>query len=137
MTQAIAAAMLTTGTHHAPLELTVELLGMSDPAKSARGILGLEGRVPGWGSSFIKHGPDRNLSECDSLVEEIDARLYDKISAVSQELWNHNRIIWPNIACYTACYAIINNVPPQLSSFLFVQFRVTAWYKVLRDRVAL
>lgn len=120
----IAAAIMTLGDLHAPLVQAVEFLNLirSEPLTELP-----DGKIQGWGNSFIKGKKDPDWLKVDELVKEQDPELYDRIDSVTQLLHSAGRDIYPNPGCYTAAAAIILKMPAKISPYLFIAARMDAW----------
>ena len=122
-TDAVAAALLTLGTLHAPIEQAYALLIGEKP--TARDMLGRGKRVPGWGSAFVKGKPDATWSD---VRAHLDVTFIDSITRV---LGNApGGALYPNAAAYTAQYAIQAGIPMALAPALVVEARLLPWQKI-------
>jgi citrate synthase len=125
-TKAIAAALMTLGGHHAPIESTVHFL-MSDDIEKATDIRLSNGvPVPGWGNSFIKGRKDDLWLEVDALLSNLP--IGQKIEQVTKRLHAAGKQIYPNPSAYTAAAAIILKCPPQFAAWFFIQGRLSPWF---------
>jgi citrate synthase len=119
--KAIAAAILTLGNKHGPLEATAVFLSLDNPAFSAQSMTG---RIPGWGGTFQKDGPDPHWKIVDQLLKpEIKAKI-DSVTAYFLELGKN---LYPNPSAYTAAVAITIGLPAPLTPYLFIAARLPAW----------
>lgn len=123
-TNGISAAILTLGELHAPLLQTIDFLNIirSEPLMSLP-----EGKIPGWGNSFVKGQKDPDWLNVDELIREMDPQLYSRIEGVTNMLHKEGKTIFPNPGCYTAASAIILKMPPKISPYLFIAARLEAW----------
>jgi citrate synthase len=129
---AIASAILSTGNGiHAPLELTIQLLTDEDPVAEARRILDEGCKLPGWGNSFIKGGPDPLWGHVDNLLRDGFNPIWRTISGITAAASARGKNIHPNPSTYTAAAAIVLRIPPRLSPFLFVMGRLEGWSKLI------
>ena len=126
----IAAALLTLGGLHGPIVQTYEMLAEPDPEWFAADILQRGMRVPGWGSGFVRAGPDPVFSQLDSLLHADHQEIWRKVAKVTQVLHDAGKTIYPNAACYTAAVAIVTGLPSTLSPTLFVRGRLEAWFEI-------
>lgn len=128
-TNAVAAALLTTGATHAPLLATYHFLATFNPddlSDFARHVEG-GGKVPGWGSDFAKDGPDEQLAAVDALLAEHYPDIHARIARVTDELHARSKAVWPNLACYTAASAMALDLPAPLTPWLLIQGRLATW----------
>jgi citrate synthase len=124
LSKAIAAAILTLGAKHAPLEQTVKFLALNDPASMIPKMLAANQKIPGWGGTFQKDGHDPIWQELDALLPtEFGA----KLTSVTSELLRWSRILYPNPSAYTACVALALGLPAKLAPYLFIAARLSAW----------
>lgn len=117
---AVAAAILTVGGRHAPFQATYEMLDHDNTDVWVRAILHARKRVPGWGSSFEKAGPDPMLA---ALAGHHGA-LLDPLTAALHE---HGRMVWPNLSAYTAATALELGMPAEGMLWMFVTGRMPVW----------
>lgn len=128
-TNAVAAALLTVGATHAPLLATYGFLATFNPDDMGDLAHHIEtgGKIPGWGSDFVKDGPDELLKPiADCIAEhfpEIDAR----IARVTDELHARGKMVYPNLACYTAAAGMAVEIPPAILPWIFIQGRLAQW----------
>lgn len=135
LTTAIAAALLTTGYRHAPIYDTVMFLSLEEPAKVVERILKAGNKVPGWGGAFQKTRPDPIWAGVDAALLDYNPSLHAKISAVTAELGNHGKNIYPNPSCYTAAVAIALGMPPALGIYLFIIGRLDGWCQLALTKI--
>jgi len=122
--KAICAAIMTLGGVHAPLLQTYALLALPEPHLEAEAMLGAKQRVPGWGNAFVKDGPDPLWQHVHNMLPASHAA---KIDAVTQVLHAHGKKIYPNPSCYTASVALLTGMPMEITPFLLVEGRLSAW----------
>ena len=132
----IAAACLAIGGPHAPLQQSMALLASDDPVGQAKQLMDHGVRVPGWGNSFIKGKPDGAWLEVDRLLSEDHPEIYSKIADVTKFLHKSGKLIFPNPSIYTAAVAIVLNLPPALSPYLFIAGRLNAWTELAGRHLA-
>jgi len=124
--------MLTLGGKHAPIKEAYDW--WLDAPTTYR--LGLEfhcnGIIPGFGSSFIKGKSDEKLHPISQHLFHHYPEWYDIIAKVKDSLHQKNKIIFPNLACYTAITAIILEVPRRLCDSLVLEARLPEWINILR-----
>jgi citrate synthase len=128
--KAIAAAILTTGALHAPIEDTIQFLQEPYPAHLVFHILAENRKVPGWGGNFQKDQIDPIWAEVDHLVREFSPELRAKLDAVTGRLAESGKPVLPNPSAYTACVAIILKMPPKLAPYLFIAGRLPGWAEI-------
>lgn len=129
ISKAIAAAILTIGGQHAPLEQTYHFLEQDAPENQVVWFLAAKQKVPGWGGSFQKDG-------IDPLWKPVNFALYKyqsvskKLDDVTAVLHREGKIIYPNPSALTAAVAIALGIPAQLLSYLFIKARLDAWAEI-------
>jgi citrate synthase len=126
LSKAIAAAILTLGARHAPLESTVDFLALEDPAGMVPRMLEAGHKIPGWGGTFQKDSFDPILTEMDHLLLSWPL-IYRKLFSVTDRLQLLGKILWPNPSAYTACVALALGLPAPLAPYLFIAARLSAW----------
>ena len=119
--KSVAAAILTLGDLHGPIEQCYDLLANNAylPVPEENGL------VPGWGNSFIKGEPD-------PIWETVDERLKkstygNRIREITKTLHTMGKKIYPNPACYTAATALTIGMPKRIASYLFLASRLEHW----------
>jgi citrate synthase len=128
--KAIAAAILTTGARHAPIEATMQFLQQPYPAHLVFHTLAENRKIPGWGGNFQKNQIDPLWAEVDALVREHSPELRAKLDAVTARLAEFGKPVLPNPSAYTACVAIILEMPPKLAPYLFIAGRLSGWAEI-------
>jgi citrate synthase len=140
LAKAIIAGIVTMGVKHAPVEETIRFLSLENPAGEVGSILRAGRKVPGWGGTFQKDKPDPLWAGVDSSLKKKSELLYAKCEAVTAELKDHGKILYPNPSAYTAATAIVLGVPSKVASWLFIYGRITAWVQLaagyLKEREA-
>lgn len=127
-TQAVAAAILTTGEVHAPVvQICDVLLGGTEFVNDV--YLMDKRRVPGWGNNFVK-GPDPSLVEIFNAVGSERPDILQTIEQVTKMLHNAGKMVYPNIGNATAAVALTIGMPSVLSPHLFILCRLPAWYEL-------
>lgn len=134
-TQAICAAMLTTGGVHAPLAQTMHILEKPEwAAERARQLLEKGRKVPGWGNSFIKGRKDDLWIPVDEILDREFEKLSSGILRVTWLLHERKKMIFPNPSAYTAATALALGIPPQLAPWIFFRGRLDAWTEMIAKR---
>jgi citrate synthase len=128
--KAIASGILTVGAKHAPLEKTAFFLLMEHPASDVFRILKAGHRVPGWGGSFQKDGPDPIWERVADLLDAGWPEVSSKLAGVTNELHKLGKMIYPNPSAYTAAAAIVLGLGPKRAVYLFIMGRLTAWSQI-------
>jgi citrate synthase len=130
LSKAIAAAILTTGAKHAPLEATVEFLSLDAPAAMIPNMLKAGQKVPGWGGTFQKDEPDPIWAEVAARLAANWPLLGAKLGFVSVTLRTQGKPIYPNPSAYTASVALAIGLPAPLAPYLFIAARLSAWTQI-------
>ena len=110
------------------------------PIVAAYGVLVgdiIEGRVAGFGNSFIKGEPDAAFAKVHELLKEQSPHLVERIEKVQENLLLTGKDLHPNPACYTAAVALTLGMPAIVAPSLFVQARMEAWtvlfYQIIKS----
>lgn len=127
LSKAIASALMTIGGRHAPLEKTYSFLKMEEPHQEVFRILKAGNKVPGWGGSFQKEGPDPIWAEVAQLFEKLYPQAANKLKRVTHELHKHEKRVYPNPSAYTAASALALGLSGRLAVYLFIRARIDAW----------
>jgi citrate synthase len=133
--KAVAAAILTIGGKHAPIEQTIAFLSASDLLQQTRHLLGFKEKIPGWGGTFQKDGQDPIWQEVDTLLREFYPELASKLDLVTRELAEERKDIYPNPSAYTACVALALQIPAKFASYLFIAGRLSGWARISLDTI--
>jgi citrate synthase len=112
------------------------LLSNEDAVGAAASLINAGMRVPGWGNSFIKDGPDSGWAEVDRVLLEHYLETHAKIVGVTEFLHARRKKIFPNPSIYTAATALILGLPPVLAPYLFIAGRLNAWTDLIGRNIA-
>ena len=126
----IAAALLSIGGVHAPLQNAFRLINDPHAVDLARVMVVQGERVPGWGNSFVK-GPDAVWEDTRFRLQQLNPTLLQRIIEVSDVLNHYGKMIHPNAAAYSAAVAITLEIPVHITPWLFIRGRLDAWTKLL------
>jgi hypothetical protein len=131
MTHAIAAGMLVTGLHHAPLGAARDLL--REPPEVLEGLAAAGAFVPGFGNSFFPGGdpaflPILSLLEADFPEQHQRVLLYREaiqrgLPPLKVAVGGHE----PNAALYTAVVCDLCQVPLGAEIVIFLLPRIGVW----------
>jgi len=122
--KSIATGLLSIGGLHGPLEQTINYILNPD-----LGCL-VKGKVPGWGNSFVKNGPDPIWSEVDSILFQDWPDLFYKLAHITKQLKIAGKNVFPNPSAYTAVTAIALGIPANCAVWVFISGRLDAWSKI-------
>lgn len=122
--KSIAAALMTLGGLHAPLERTEAFLRSPDILVAVDDILSAGLRIPGWGNSFVR-GHDPIWEPVRLALQEFPVS--KTIEAVTQSLHDRGKDIYPNPSCYTAAVAIVEGLEPGGIGEWLILGRLHAW----------
>jgi citrate synthase len=129
--KAIAAAILTTGGKHAPLEATTQyLLSYPDAIEWMDYDLKRGHKIPGWGGTFQKEGADPIWSRVASLLNSNWPLIAKNIADVTLQLRSRGKELYPNPSAYTAAVAIAIGLSAKLAPYLFAAARLSAWTQI-------
>ena len=126
--QAVAAAILTFGGMHGPVEQTMDLLVAEQPEQAAMEMLKAGFKVPGWGSSF----EDDIWPDVGAFVEATWPTAGRKVRNVTQVLHDAGKMLQPNPSCWTASMNLILGIPRHLALWPVLQGRLPSWAEILR-----
>lgn len=130
--RSLAAALVTFGGRHGPVEQTYAMLQRDETPEAIVGsYLARKQKVPGWGSSFTEEGQgDPIWKPVDAvLLKHFEEHRY-KLTKITQALIEAGVKILPNPSAYTAITAIILEMPKRLSPYLLVMGRLSAWAEI-------
>lgn len=122
--KSLAAALLTLGNTHAPIEQTQRLLGHPNWVDA---LLAAGKKVPGWGNSFAKGEPDLVWREVERLLSVDFPEAWAKVEAVTASLRSRDLHLFPNPSAYTAAAAIALGLPAHCAAYLFIGGRLECW----------
>lgn len=132
-TNAVAAALLTLGGVHGPLQQTQELLEREDAADVAERMLVAGKKVPGWGNAFVKFKFDPAWAPVDLFLKEHFPVLRQRLYDITMMFHKNGKHIYPNPSAYTAVTAIVLGVPARACASLFIAARLKAWTDIYLD----
>jgi citrate synthase len=128
--KAIIAGILTLGGKHAPLEQTFHFLALDRPSQRVFSMLEAGQKVPGWGGTWQKDGPDPLWTGVEILLRQYYPDLAFKLDEVSEELLRQGKRLYPNPSAYTAAVALTLGMPARLAVYLFIAARMDAWARI-------
>ena len=82
-------------------------------------------RIPGWGSSFIKGGPDPVFFAVDCILNGSDTQ--ERQKRVTSYLHSKELDLYPNASYYTIACCIESKTPIEKAAFHLVNARLPAW----------
>lgn len=130
-TKALAGALATLGSLHAPIMRTVDILRCRDTPAWLANQAG-EGRlVAGWGNSLVKGCDDPDFLRVRDQLENINPKMVERIDAITGALHARGKHIYPNPSCWTAAVAITVGLPAELSPYLFIAARLPVWSRAV------
>ena len=127
---AVIAALSMLGNPHGPVQEVTEMLSSEDPVGFAKMYIENGAKVPGWGNGFVKGKPDPAWDEADEYIKKNFTDLFSLIDEITKLLHDNGKMIFPNPACYTAITAIVNDIPADAASYIFISSRLPAWFKI-------
>jgi citrate synthase len=139
--QSIIAAICSMGGMHAPLvaaSKSFDYIMSGTPSEISEKIsdILLMGKVPGWGSSFVKGEPDPIHAEIDAAIKRYASKQHYYIveaTHILQELTKKK--LHPNTALYSAVYANILNIDPVLLPGLAIEARIPVWNHLMKQQI--
>lgn len=128
MVQALAAAALSQGAVHAPIEAARELLRMGDNAADEACAAIEQGcKVPGFGNAFYPDG-DPAFFPVEAIIKE----RYPDVAAMIDNIRGANpKLPPPNAAMWTAAVLEIMGLPIGIGPAVFIAARVRQWAEAL------
>lgn len=137
-TNAVAAALLTVGAVHAPLIPAYQFLAQFNPDEIDEFARHIEmgGTIPGWGSDFVKDGPDPVLKPIADCIAENFVQIHERIQRVTDELHARSKMVWPNLAAYSAAAGMAIEIPPPILPWILVQGRLAGWSREFLNTIA-
>lgn len=130
LTKAIAAALMTVGAKHAPLESTVRFLSLDHPEQAVSTYLAKNEKVPGWGGTFQRDTRDPIWIPVEEELRAGWPEFTKKLDEVTSALHYHDKHVYPNPSAYTACAALILGVPARMASAFFIRGRIAGWCEI-------
>lgn len=139
--KAITAALMTIGGKHAPIKYTYMLfkklpliLADENHEENLKEMLDQYEIIPGFGNSFHKDTPDPMLAELDMLLVKSFPEWDTIIKAVQVYLSKHRGLkLYPNLATYTAIYAILNSKGISFCEKILIESRIPVWINILEN----
>ncbi len=132
---AVIAALSMLGNPHGPVQEVTEMLSSEDPIGFAKMYIENGAKVPGWGNGFVKGKPDQIWDEANEHIKKNFPDLFSLIDEITKLLHDNGKMIFPNPACYTAITAIVNDIPADAASYVFISSRLPAWFQIyMRER---
>lgn len=128
---ALATALLSLGGDHGPVERTCEVLTRK---KLVYELLATNQKIPGWGSSFVKEGPDPIFEPLRTFLMEQFPETLAKIDHVTTKLKENGHNLEPNASAYTAAVALTLKIPKQIAIWLLIVGRMPIWTKLYLDK---
>jgi len=122
---AIASGLLTLGGLHAPLSQTCQFLRLDDCKPYMEIVLSTRGRVPGWGSSFVKGEPDPIFEQLDRML--VPYPIHARIQYVTGFLQGRELDIFPNASAYTSAVVVARGLQDPAAAYLLLKGRLDAW----------
>lgn len=126
--QAIAAALMTLGDKHGPIEEAYRFLSSKAVGSVALEKYIAQGHfVPGWGNAFVKNQADPAFDQVDGLLEKHWPEISGKLRSVTAALHLAGKQLYPNPGAYTAAAAMALGIPGSCAGYLFILGRMDAW----------
>ena len=125
--KAVAAAMLTFGNLHGPIQQTISLLLSDSPEKKAIAMVECGLKVPGWGGSFQDVNGDPIWKDAELLERSIAPDLFKIIDGITESLNGSGKKLSPNASTYTAVASIILGMPALIAPYLLLRGRLDGW----------
>jgi citrate synthase len=139
--QAIVAGIMTFGGAHAPLVECGRMFNhvmtlKPDQVRAFMKEVLTQGKVPGFGSGFIKDEPDKIHSEIDAFIKEVAAKQHYFMVEMTHHVQELTRKgLYPNTALYSAIYANCLNINPVLLPGMAIEARVPVWNYQLKKQI--
>lgn len=139
--QSIVAAISSMGGSHAPLVEAARFFNfvMSEPPESVPDMIKdilKTGKVPGFGSSFVKDEVDPIHYEIDAAMRRYSSKQHYYIVEMTYAIQKQTKKkLNPNTALYSAAYASIMNIDPVLLPGLVIEARIPVWNVLMREQL--
>jgi citrate synthase len=130
--KSITAAMMTLGGLHAPIKHVYSMLHKIQTT----GIIPEYIHFPGFGSSFVKGELDPILYDLDDELRSSHKEVHAWMQKITIRLQRRNKIIYPNIAFFTAASALIEGEGIIFCESVVLEARVPVWIQILKDHDA-
>lgn len=127
---AVIAAISMLGNPHGPVQEVTEMLSSENPIGFAKMYIDSGAKVPGWGNGFVKGKLDPAWEEANEYIKKNFPDLFLLIDEITKLLHDNGKMIFPNPACYTAITAIVNDIPADAASYVFISSRLPAWFEI-------
>jgi citrate synthase len=129
------AGIASLGDLHGPIPATCSFLQKAqfDPETTTRLWLA-EGKIPGWGNSFIKDGPDPAFCRVHDYIWNNAPQWGNTADRVTLYLHGRGKRVYPNPSLYTAAVSIILGVPVEMSYWLFLRSRLDGWARLFFEQ---
>jgi citrate synthase len=126
--QAIAAALMTLGDKHGPIEEVYKFLASNGPLSPKLPDYIATGKyLPGWGNAFVRGHSDPAFAQVEALLDEHWPEISLKLDTVTAHFLGAGKRLYPNPAAYTAAAAIALGLPGDAAGYLFIAGRLSAW----------
>jgi citrate synthase len=126
-TQALCAALMTTGDLHAPIAQARDILAAGTES-GVKSTVRRGGKIPGYGSSLVKSKPDYAFEHVDTRLQAAHSDMYTRVWDVQRWVSEAKGVdLYPNAACYTAAVCELTDVPHGAEISLFVHGRMPAY----------
>ena len=88
--------------------------------------------IPGFGSHFFKGEADPILNEISEAIKDTCHPLYFHVGdIIYKHLLNRGKLLYPNLAFYTAAVALVENRSMTLCEQYLIEARIVEWRKIL------
>jgi citrate synthase len=131
LTQSVAAALLTLGTTHGPIEPAYRYLTGTTPVAEVWRNLRASERIPGFGSGFVKGRPDALWRGVEEALTDRDDEACRRAIETQAVMHNAGKRLYLNAAGYSALVAIALRVPAPIAPWLFVRGRIDVWAELM------
>lgn len=132
--KSITAAMMTLGGLHAPIKHVYSMLNKMNSPNGDYFCYKKLDPIPGFGSSFV--------STKDPILEDLNDHIfasnkYSRIHEYKRKIESHlfetkNKSIYPNIAFYTAAYALVEEKSILFCESILLEARMPVWIEILK-----
>jgi citrate synthase len=78
----------------------------------------------------VKGQPDPAWNEAHEYIKENFSDMFSLVDEITKLLHDNGKMIYPNPACYTAITAIVNDIPADAASYIFISSRLPAWFDI-------
>lgn len=127
--KSISAGLMCLGGAHAPIKQVYQLFDQL----SLNGNIILGGKIPGFGSSFVKNNHDPMLENLRMVISDLLPQYIEWGKEIRSVLRKEGKNLYPNLAFYTAAVSHGLGETVEFCQQHLVRARVNAWIQILEQ----